>query len=439
MSINKKHWRLALIVMIVGLLAFGAMAYAGAGYNPDDCEGPKVDPVIAATVPQYFPNGNTQQDPLASELPKPDYCVELQYFKINLDQNQIENGKTYKIGDNDDEDVSSSDPDSEFEVTIYKSAGNVYFAFEVESNHSVMHAYAKGGNQGGNLYMYYDTFPYGVTEDCNLQQSPNRNQDTASGWSHITFFYCEVPPVTICAEKLDDYDDAQLADWTFDLFKKVDGVWVDQLDPKTTAFDADGNYVKACWFNLNPGEYKVVERPQDGWIAVDPVSGELETGYLAPGTSRNLTFINRLIPPDGETAWAYLAGKATPWSDNASPWGWYNGPFLEQDEPYVLSLYAGAAQNDISKGTLVGYVYLDYADEEVRISMLDGFYLEKVHAYIGNTEPTDHSPGHLGYNSGVLAGDTTYHHIPFSAFSCVDFGEAIYLAVHADVIGYFED
>ena len=150
------------------------------GY-PDPCTGPLVVPVLGSAYPEYFPDGNTQRDPIAGTLPKPGSCTQLQSFKIDRDQSAIVDGKTYKLGDDH---VESSDPNSKFEVTIYKSNGNVYFAFN--SNYPVYHVYAKGGSDGGYFYMYYPTFVDGVYSDCGLSQH-------GGGWSHITFFYC-VPP-----------------------------------------------------------------------------------------------------------------------------------------------------------------------------------------------------------------------------------------------------
>ena len=273
----KKYWRIGLIVLIIGLLAFGGAIVGLAGY-PEECEGPKVQPVLGADVPQYFtgPSG-TAGDPDPGTLPSPEDC-DLESFKINLDQNQIVDGKTYKINDGD---VSSSDPDSEFEVTIYKSDGNVYFAFSVESNHSVMHVYAKGGsvNERGNFYRYYfpeedPLYPNGVTEDCGLSQP-------GGGWSHITFFYCELEPATKSGYKFNDlnadgvWDDGEpaLEGWTINLWTEVEGV-LTIVDSTTT--DEDGKYE---FTTLTPGvDYFVSEVIQEGWTQSFPNQDNVDAG-----------------------------------------------------------------------------------------------------------------------------------------------------------------
>ncbi len=171
---------------------------------PADCSGPKVDPITESEVNadselDYF-DGGPGPDPNPDKLPYPDNCVERHYFKIDLDEDDIVDGKTYSIADTD---TTSSDGQTNFEVTIYKSADNKTFAFT--TNQPVYHVYAKGGNQGGNLYRYYfpegdPEYDEGMTEDCGLSQ-PENPSGQAEGWSHITFYFCEPP---------DDPDDPKL-------------------------------------------------------------------------------------------------------------------------------------------------------------------------------------------------------------------------------------
>ena len=58
-----------------------------------------------------------------------------------------------------------------------------------------------------------------------------------------------------------------------------------------------------------------------------------------------------------ETAFAYNEETATCFLDleeiNTNRWGWTNGPFSESEHSYQFLIYSGAAQCDISKGTLV--------------------------------------------------------------------------------------
>jgi hypothetical protein len=150
--------------MTVGFSAAAMTEY------PDPCTGPKVTPVPGD------PYITTPPDPDPSLLPKPADC-DLMYYKIDLNQNEVDDG-----------DVFTSNG---FTVTIFKSPdAPIRFAFE--SNYNVMHVYAKGGPDGGNLYMYYPTFENGVKSDCGLVQT-----GPGGGWSHISFYYCEPKDTTI--------------------------------------------------------------------------------------------------------------------------------------------------------------------------------------------------------------------------------------------------
>lgn len=153
-------------------------AAAMTGY-PDPCEGPKVNPITEDQVKDegldYF-DGVNPPDPNPANLPSPSGCT-FNVFKINKDQGNIADGQVFTHNG--------------FIVTIYKKliGDKYYFAFE--SNWPAYHVYAKGGSQGGYLYRYYfpedePAYPGGVYSDCGLSQP-------GGDWSHITFYYFEVP------------------------------------------------------------------------------------------------------------------------------------------------------------------------------------------------------------------------------------------------------
>ncbi|MDH4367450.1 MAG: hypothetical protein OEV57_04890, partial [Dehalococcoidia bacterium] len=89
---------------------------------------------------------------------------------------------------------------------------------------------------------------------------------------------------------------------------------------------------------------------------------------------------------DDETAWAYGGGYAKPnWNYvNDNNWGWTNGPLSQGS--YVWDLYAGAGQNDLSKGTVVGTVSVNYTGGCVYVtySVDPGYYLGETHLWVGN-------------------------------------------------------
>jgi hypothetical protein len=65
-------------------------------------------------------------------------------------------------------------------------------------------------------------------------------------------------------------------------------------------------------------------------------------------------------------------------------WGWTNGPLPEGS--YEWDIYAGAGQNDLSKGTVVGTLYVDYEDGCVTVTyeLDEGYYLGETHLWVGN-------------------------------------------------------
>jgi hypothetical protein len=111
---------------------------------------------------------------------------------------------------------------------------------------------------------------------------------------------------------------------------------------------------------------------------------------------------------------------------NSSNWGWYHY-FTSNGDP-SFPIYAGAGQNDISKGTLVGYVNLDISDDEVEvdIELLNDFSMSVSHIYYKSTEPTKNAPGKFGntmdHNPAVNQYTKTFDRL-----------DSFYLIVHLEV------
>lgn len=134
-------------------------------------------------------------------------------------------------------------------------------------------------------------------------------------------------------------------------------------------------------------------------------------------------------PPGGdeqcETAFAYGDTTFIDLGLTDSRWGWEIGAFGPGS--YTTPIYAGAAQNDITKGKLVGtlgYAY-DGSDVTVSFTMLPGFTMDETHLYVGATHTSTISPGHLGFS----------HDLSFAtsdSFKVGTFGgEPLYLVAHA--------
>ena len=88
-----------------------------------------------------------------------------------------------------------------------------------------------------------------------------------------------------------------------------------------------------------------------------------------------------------ETAWAF-GGYEMPGGN----WGWYN--YIDEGY-YIFQIYAAAGQNDITKGTHVGYVEVSYNGGELICDfiMFEGFQIIELHIYAQNTIPTKSAPG----------------------------------------------
>jgi hypothetical protein len=149
-----------------------------------------------------------------------------------------------------------------------------------------------------------------------------------------------------------------------------------------------------------------------------------------------------------ETAWGYNATYSQANLDiaDSNNWGWTNGP-LSEGSSYVLDLYAGAGQNDISKGEVVGTVSVNYTGICVNVTYsvdLDDYYLGETHLWVGldplpegkRTAYTD-VPGQFPYgvDYGFNSSDPDTWETEWSWYGCdADFsGEVIYVAAHAVV------
>jgi hypothetical protein len=87
-----------------------------------------------------------------------------------------------------------------------------------------------------------------------------------------------------------------------------------------------------------------------------------------------------------ETAWAYGEDFANPNWDyvNNRFWGWTNGPLGEGH--YMWPIYAGAGQNILDNGYVVGTLHVEYVGDcvTVKYEMDSGYYMGETHLWVGN-------------------------------------------------------
>lgn len=117
-----------------------------------------------------------------------------------------------------------------------------------------------------------------------------------------------------------------------------------------------------------------------------------------------------------------------------SNWGWTNGPL--GPGYYEFELWAGAAGCDTSKGTLVGWVSVDYNGSRAIVTyhMYNGNYMTATHLYVGKCRlPKDGrgretvSPGQYPYKHDPLNNVTT------DSYTVTGLSGNIYVVAHADV------
>ena len=136
---------------------------------------------------------------------------------------------------------------------------------------------------------------------------------------------------------------------------------------------------------------------ETAWGDGDPV---LDQGSWATYFSYELP-CDKPPKPKGscETAFAFGGELSTTLNSllDTERWGWTNGPLGPGS--YEFDLYAGAGQNDLEKGVLVGTVGVEYDGETatVTFNLIEGVSMEETHLYIG-TEPTPGTaaPGQYG-------------------------------------------
>ena len=139
-----------------------------------------------------------------------------------------------------------------------------------------------------------------------------------------------------------------------------------------------------------------------------------------------------------ETAFAYNASYAKTFISQGfnGRWGWTNGPLPAGN--YTFTLYAGAGNNDLSKGTNVGTVSLNYngSSASVTYSLNAPYKIEEAHLHLGtdvlplkNGEYTI-APGQYPYTKTNTGGISSY------TFNVSGLSGDIYLAAHATVSGF---
>ncbi|MFH7326497.1 hypothetical protein [Desulfurivibrio sp. C05AmB] len=195
-----------------------------------------------------------------------------------------------------------------------------------------------------------------------------------------------------------------------------------------------------------------------GWIekfdpAADapiPQAAKVQVGVLPYAYGNFVVVEEEELCPFDDTAWAYGEGRAT--ANNtitgSNNWGWTNAFATTDDFPVVMDLIAGAGQNILANGTVVGTVEVDYDAGCVTVTYaIDNtipelefeYTLLEAHLWVGTDMlPKDRrdryisSPGQLGVSPEIAADG-----LSAEATVC-GIEEDFWVAAHA-VVGWMDE
>jgi hypothetical protein len=244
---------------------------------------------------------------------------------------------------------------------------------------------------------------------------------------------------TVCTEPGEDYV------LTFDLKTNGSASLVAVIDGNSQNFSSNGSYSSYTVAFTASSSATTIRLTTDGLYRYDQNNVFLDNVSIACGD---------VDPPvDGgcETAFAYggpnaisfydLVAQGMVELDNPKRWGWSNGPLSEGS--YSFAIYAGAGQNDLSKGTLVGQLDVEYTlhpftnagTAYVTYVMDTGYTMNEIHLNVGSdilaTKDGDYTlaPGQYDITADGLGGVVTY------SAQISNLSGPIYVVAHAVVCG----
>lgn len=150
---------------------------------------------------------------------------------------------------------------------------------------------------------------------------------------------------------------------------------------------------------------------ETGWIDGEQI---IEKGSWAMFSSVDFTCpVDTALPSVEKTCGtetAYALGDQTfiDLGITSSRWGWQ--VTVNDGDDFTTPIYAGAGQNDITKGTEVGELAVSYLNGELTVTylMLDGFVMEDLHLNVSEDDLVSIAPGHYTFvKEGLADGEET--------------------------------
>lgn len=205
---------------------------------------------------------------------------------------------------------------------------------------------------------------------------------------------------SICVIKTNSID-VPLPNWTFTLYLDANESGTAEeseiISEKVTGYDG-----KACWLDLMPGMYILIEEQKEGWMVISPIDG-IDEFELEPGAEENRTFINRMY--HDETAWGFKGDNKIELDDmlnkdfltdipglKTSNWGWSIGSLPVSENDYDLKLLAACGttggkvkrsyqENGIEAGTIT--ISYHGSSATITYTVTDPTLLMDVHLFVG--------------------------------------------------------
>ena len=373
----KKRWRIGLIVLIVGLLAFGT---AIVGFSAS------VDPII--DPPGMRAGGNE---------PPIDDCVE---YKVDSDDLVgVTDGETVRYYFKDltiTGDINVKDTDY-VDITFYVSEDDI-MSFDWQSTVAIGHVFVKGG-PGGYLFSYDPP----VYQDTNLF--------CATGISHITFYICEPETAELDITATLDLVWTRDIEWDieksvipakWDLFKGDSGQSKYTVEVTKTKDDEVSTLAwEVCVENLGPAEAEsvllTVDLYKDGEVLQNLLTNE-PLGDIAVGPASKVCEGDTIDPFSFEEDAVYQI-KATATLDNGDPASVQsseetaNLDLTGEPEVTVTDSWKGELVSGLTASQTFTY-YRDfdcesYLDESAKEEQADGYWRFFNTAEIVETEQSD--------------------------------------------------
>jgi hypothetical protein len=146
-----------------------------------------------------------------------------------------------------------------------------------------------------------------------------------------------------------------------------------------------------------------------------------------------------------ETAFAFGGDKAICFDqyDASNRWGWTNGPLAEGS--YTFDLYAAAGQCDLSKGTKVGTLSVNYQDGTATVTYQTSgtnpgtnlpYTLTETHLYVGSEPLARNKQGEVTVAPGQFPYINAELNTLSRSYTVSGLSGPIYVVAHATVAGF---